>query len=117
MEKTAQKEENAAFAKSNIPLGHTDCSQIKVHLKKKVTSPMVTPPMPPGNEEKKDSVKACASTVAHTEVISMCVIPVKVKYKDSNSVYSTFAMLDNCSQGCQFQSCEKFKNKGSQNLC
>ena len=30
----------------------------------------------------------------------MCVIPVKVKYKDSNSVYSTFAMLDNCSQGC-----------------
>ena len=58
------------------------------------------PPMPPGNEEKKDSVKACALTVAHTEVISMCVIPVKVKYKDSNSVYSTFAMLDNCSQGC-----------------
>ena len=30
----------------------------------------------------------------------MCVIPVKVKYKDSNSVYSTFVMLDNCSQGC-----------------
>ena len=30
----------------------------------------------------------------------MCAIPVKVKYKDSNSVYSTFVMLDNCSQGC-----------------
>ena len=30
----------------------------------------------------------------------MCVIPVKLKYKDSNYVYSTFAMLDNCSQGC-----------------
>ena len=59
-----------------------------------------TPPMPPGNEEKKDSVKSCASTVAHTEVISMYVIPVNVKYKDSNSVYSTFAMLHNCSQGC-----------------
>ena len=57
------------------------------------------PPMPPGNKETKDSVKACALTVAHTEVISMCVIPVKVKYKDSNSVYSTFVMLDNCSQG------------------
>ena len=56
--------------------------------------------MPPGNEETKDSVKACALTVAHTEVVSMCVIPVKVKYKDSNSVYSTFVMLDNCSQGC-----------------
>ena len=24
----------------------------------------------------------------------MCVIPVKVKHKDSNSVYSNFAMLD-----------------------
>ena len=38
-----------------------------------------TLPMPPGNEEKKDSVKTCASTVAHTNVISMCVITVKVK--------------------------------------
>ena len=53
--------------------------------------------MPPGNEEKKDNVKACASTVAIT--ISMCVMPVKVKYKykDSNSLYSTLAMYDNCS--------------------
>ena len=59
-----------------------------------------TPPMPPGNEEKKDSIKACASRVAHADVISMCVVPVKVKHKDSNSVYSTFAMPDNCSQGC-----------------
>ena len=30
----------------------------------------------------------------------MCVVPVKVKYKNSNSAYSTFAMLGNCSQGC-----------------
>ena len=59
-----------------------------------------TPPMSPANEEKKDSIKTCALTVVHTEVISMCAIPVKVKYKDSNSVYSTFAMPDNCSQGC-----------------
>ena len=59
-----------------------------------------TPLMPPGNQEKKDSVKACALTVPHIEVISMYVIPVEVKYKDSNSVYSTFAVLDNCSQGC-----------------
>ena len=59
-----------------------------------------TPPMPPENEEKKDSVKACASTVAHRDVISMCVVQVKVKYKDSNSVYNTYAMLDNCSQRC-----------------
>ena len=55
--------------------------------------------MPPGNEKKKDSVKACASTVANTNTISMSVIPVKVKYKykDSNSLYSTFTMYDNCS--------------------
>ena len=38
--------------------------------------------MSPGNEEKKDSVKAGALT----EVSRMCVIPVKVIYKDSNSV-------------------------------
>ena len=49
-------------------------------------------------------MKACASTVAHTDVISMCVVPVKVKYKDSNSVYSTLVMPDNCSQGCFFKS-------------
>ena len=54
-----------------------------------------TPPTPPGNGEKKGSVKTCALTVAHTEVISVCVIQVKVKYKDSNSVYRTLAMLDN----------------------
>ena len=30
----------------------------------------------------------------------MCVVPVKVKYKNSNSAYSTVAMLGNCSQGC-----------------
>ena len=26
-------------------------------------------------------------------------VPVKVKYEDSNPVYSTFARLDNCGQG------------------
>ena len=62
-------------------------------------------PMKTGDEVKKDaSVKACASTVSHADVISMCVVPVKVKYKNSNSVYSTFAMLDNCSQGCFIKS-------------
>ena len=43
---------------------------------------------------------ACASTTIQEDVISMCMVPVKVKHKDSNFVYSTFAMLDNCSQGC-----------------
>ena len=70
MEETAQKEESAAFAKSNIPLGYMNCRQRNGHLNKKMTT------MPPGNEEKKDSVKACVLTVAHIEVISTCVIPV-----------------------------------------
>ena len=43
---------------------------------------------------------ACASTTIQEDVISMCVVPVKVKHKDPNFAYSTFAMLDNCSQGC-----------------
>ena len=96
MEETAQKEESAAFAKSNIPLGYTDFSQRSAEKEDDTH----TPPMPPGNEEKKDSVKVCALTVAHTKVDSMCVIPAKVKYKDSNSGCSTFAIFDNCSEGC-----------------
>ena len=54
-----------------------------------------TLPMPPEKEEKKHTVKACASTEAFAKVISMCVILVKVKYKDSNYVYSVFAIFDN----------------------
>ena len=30
----------------------------------------------------------------------MCLVPVRVKHNDSNFVHSTFAMLNNCSQGC-----------------
>ena len=59
-----------------------------------------TPPIPPANEKKKDDVKACASKLAHTEVISMCLIPVKIKYNDSNALNNTFAMLDHYSQEC-----------------
>ena len=45
--------------------------------------------MPSGNEKKKDSVKACGSTAAHTDAISIFVALVKVKYKDPNSVDNT----------------------------
>ena len=38
VEETAQKEESAAFSKSNIPLGYTDCSQGKGQPKKKMTT-------------------------------------------------------------------------------
>ena len=33
------------------------------------------------------------------EVISMCVVPVKVRHKNSDKEIMTFAMLDTCSQG------------------
>ena len=69
-----------------------------------------TPPVLPGNEEKKD-VRVCASIVPQTDVISMCVVPVKVKYKDSNSVYNTLSMLDNYIQGYFLKSILK-KNFG-----
>ena len=59
--------------------------------------------MLPGNEEIKNSVKVYALLVVHTEVISMCVVPAKVNYKDSNSVYNYFSMLDNFCQGFLFK--------------
>ena len=34
-----------------------------------------------------------------TSVISMCVVPVKVSYAGTKKQISTYAMLDNCSQG------------------
>ena len=41
-----------------------------------------------------------ASANIISNVISMCVVPVKVSYVRSNKQISTYAMLDNCSQGC-----------------
>ena len=43
----------------------------------------------------------CASMTGKTEskVISMCIVPVKVKHEDSKDTITTYAMLDNCSQG------------------
>lgn len=59
--------------------------------------------MLPGNEEIKNSVKVYASLVVHTDVIIMFVVPAKVSYKDSNSVYNYFSMLDNFCQGRLFK--------------
>ena len=59
----------------------------------------------------------------HPDVISMCVVTLKVKYRDSNSVYSTFPMLDKGwdvtlpGMLCQIQPYENFRKKGSQSLC
>ena len=43
----------------------------------------------------------CASMTGKTEskVISMCIVPVKVKHEDGKDTITTYAMLDNCSQG------------------
>ena len=40
----------------------------------------------------------CAA-IGPGQVLSMCVLPVKVQHKKSNKEIITFAMLDNCSQG------------------
>ena len=34
-----------------------------------------------------------------SKMISMCIVPVKVKHGDSKDVITTYAMWDNCSQG------------------
>ena len=34
-----------------------------------------------------------------SKVISMCNVPVKVKHGDGKDIITTYAMLDNCSQG------------------
>ena len=40
----------------------------------------------------------CA-TATFGQVISMCVVPVRVKHSDSDKEVKTFALLDTCSQG------------------
>ena len=42
---------------------------------------------------------ACASTKFSAQVISMCVVPVVIKHKDSTKEIITHAILDSCSQG------------------
>ena len=41
----------------------------------------------------------CASVNTGTDVISMCVVPIKVQYCNSGKVLETHGLLDNCSQG------------------
>ena len=52
------------------------------------------------SEERNDGdVAACASLNTGMEVISMCVVPVKLRHGDSGETLKTYALLDNCSQG------------------
>ena len=45
--------------------------------------------------------KKCARMTGKTEskVISMCIVPVKAKHEDDKDTITTYALLDNCSQG------------------
>ena len=52
-------------------------------------------------KESKEETKgiACSSVNAFTNVISMCVVSVKLQHKESGKTIETFALLDSCSQG------------------
>ena len=50
-----------------------------------------------------DYLKCAATSIEHgSNVISMCVVPVKVKHKHGANEVTTYAMLDNRSQGFSF---------------
>ena len=51
------------------------------------------------SEERKDGgVAACASSNTGMEVISMCIVPVKLIHGDSGEALKTYVLLDSCSQ-------------------
>ena len=55
-----------------------------------------------------------ASINQETSMVSMCVVPVTVKHKNSSREVTTFAMLENCSQGTFFKGLlKKLKIGGS----
>ena len=52
------------------------------------------------SEERKDGeVAACASLSTGMEVISMCLVPVKLRYGDSGETLKTYALLESYNQG------------------
>ena len=52
-----------------------------------------------GGKSQKSCTLACAATKLKSKVVSMCVVPVKVKCSNSKKKLRTHAMLDCCSQG------------------
>ena len=63
-------------------------------------------------------VAAFASLNTGMEVISMCVVPVKLRHEDSNETLKTYALLDSCNQGClNFRKIvKKFCHKRKENI-
>ena len=43
---------------------------------------------------------AVATGKSISRVISMFIVPMKIQYGDNKKIMTTYAMLDNCSQGC-----------------
>ena len=50
------------------------------------------------NGEQNEETK-CASINTYSDVISTCIVPVRIKRKDSINEVQTYALLDSCSQG------------------
>ena len=50
------------------------------------------------NGEQNEEMK-CASINTYSDVVSMCIVPVRFKRKDSINEVQTYALLDSCSQG------------------
>ena len=50
------------------------------------------------NGEQNEKMK-CASINTYSDVVSMCIVPVRVKRKDSMNEVQTYALMDSCSQG------------------
>ena len=50
------------------------------------------------NGEQNEEMK-CASKNTYSDVVSICIVPVRVKRKDSVNEVQTYIRLDSCSQG------------------
>ena len=70
------------------------------HVRKKVDNTQHQCNIEASEERNDGEVAACASLNTGMEVISMCVVPVKLRHGDSGeTLVKTYALLDSCSQG------------------
>ena len=51
------------------------------------------------DSENNNGTLACATTKMKSNVVSMCIVPVKIKCNNSRKELETYTMLDCCSQG------------------
>ena len=89
MQRLAQAEDLARCAMENVKIIHG-------YLRKK-TAANNKKGLTDGR--KNQGGMKCASVNTGTDVISMCVVPIKVQYGNSGKVREKHALLDSCSQG------------------